>query len=477
MSRRLILLAGIAFAAASPRAARAQDNARYVGTWQGALNVGLMKLRLGLTVQRDSAGMLTGSVTSIDQGNAVIPGSLAVHGDSLAITMPMANAQFRGVLSAHADSLSGVFHQGADLPLVFTRVQSFSTNTRPQEPKPPYPYQTRDVQFESVPGVRLAGTIALPEGPGPFPAVVFVTGSGPQNRDEELMGHKPFLVIADYLARHGIASLRTDDRGTASSTGNFATATSADFADDAEAALRFLRAQPKINPARVGMIGHSEGGLIAPMVAARNHDVAFIVLLAGPGIAGDSVMILQQRLVATAAGTPPAAMEANARFNRKIFAAIRAGGDSATIVARLRPAVDEFVASYTGTLSRDSVRKAVILSASQTLGPWFRYFLTYDPTVALRKTHVPVLALNGTKDLQVPYKEDLGGIEAALKAGGNRDYQTVALPGLNHLFQTANTGAISEYNEISETFSPAALQRITDWISQRFGASARMPNP
>lgn len=477
MSIRFILLAGFALASASAPRAHAQDNARYVGTWQGAINVGLVTLRLGLTVRRDSTGALTGSVTSIDQGNATIPASLGIVSDSLVVTMPLANARFSGKVSSRADSMTGVFHQGADFPLVFVRVQAFSSTTRPQEPKPPYPYQTRDVQFESAPGVRIAGTMAIPEGKGPFPAVVFITGSGPQNRDEELMGHKPFLVIADYLARHGIASLRTDDRGVASSTGNFAAATSLDFAVDAEAALRFLRAQPRVNPAHVGLIGHSEGGLIAPIIAARNHDVAFLVLLAGPGIAGDSVMILQQRLIATAAGTPADVVERGSRFNRKMFAAIRAGGDSAAIIARLQPAVDEFVASNQGTTPRDTVRRALMKSISGALSPWFRFFLTYDPATALRNTRVPVLALNGTKDLQVPYQEDLGGIAAALKAGGNRDYQTVALPGLNHLFQTANTGAVSEYSQIAETFSPAALQRIAEWISQRFGASPRAASP
>jgi uncharacterized protein len=341
-------------------------------------------------------------------------------------------------------------------------------SARPQEPKPPFPYDARDVTFESVPGVRLAGTIVTPPGPGPFPALVMVTGSGPQNRNEELLGHKPFLVISDYLARHGIATLRYDDRGTAQSTGSFSAGTSVDFANDAEAAVRFMRGQAKIDRNHVGIIGHSEGGMIAPMVAARSSDVAFIVLLAGPGIPGDSILLLQEQLIATAMGTPPAMVERNTEANRHLFAAIKSATDSADAVARVMATEQKMLATLPEN-ERATAERQLAAARGQMLTPWMRYFLSYDPRPTLRKVHVPVLALDGTLDLQVPYKQDLAAIDTALKAGGNRDYRIVELRGLNHLFQTATTGSPAEYATISETFSPAALQIIADWINAHAG--------
>ena len=267
-----------------------------------------------------------------------------------------------------------------------------------------------------------------------------VTGSGPQNRNEELLGHKPFLVIADYLARHGIASLRYDDRGTAQSTGSFSAGTSVDFANDAEAAVRFLRGQPKIDRDHVGIIGHSEGGMIAPMVAARDRDVAFIVLLAGPGIPGDSILLLQEQLIAAAMGTPAALIERNTDVNRRLFAAIKSATDSADAAARVTAAAQRMIATLPDN-ERAAAEQQLRAARDQLLTPWMRYFLSYDPRPTLRKVHVPVLALDGTLDLQVPYKQDLAAIDTALRAGGNRDYRIVELPGLNHLFQTATTGS------------------------------------
>jgi pimeloyl-ACP methyl ester carboxylesterase len=304
-----------------------------------------------------------------------------------------------------------------------------------------------------------------PDGVGPFPAVVFVTGSGAQDRDEALLGHKPFLVIADHLARRGVASLRCDDRGFAKSTGNFATATSADFANDAEAGVRFLRGESSVLRSRIGMIGHSEGGMIAPMVAARSSDVAYIVLMAGPGIPGDSILYLQQRLVAAAAGAPPSQIEFGSRINRIAFSALRAGGDSAAIVARIRDSVAAAIATL--PKADQPPVSAVMNQMASLFTPWFRYFLMYDPRPTLQRVHIPVLALNGTLDLQVPYKENLGAIDKALKAAGNRDYQIVELPNLNHLFQTTKTGAVSEYGQNTETVSPGALDIMSNWILKR----------
>lgn len=431
----------------------------------GTLVTPAAKLRIGLTVSKSPDGSLGGGMTSLDQGNAKIPGTLAMHGDTLVVNMPAVNATYHAVFSTADDSLHGSFTQGMPLPLNMGRAAATPTVSHPQEPKPPFPYEAVDVSFESAPGVRIAGTLTIPKGPGPFPAVAMITGSGPQDRNEELLGHKPFLVIADYLARHGIAVLRTDDRGIGKSSGNFATATSADFANDAEAAVKFLETQRRIDHSHIGLIGHSEGGLIAPMVAARSKDVAFIVLLAGPGIPGDSILLLQQALIARADGAPEAAIERGAEVNRRLYAIAKSKVDSATMVTQFA----EVSAKMVSTLppAQQSAAAAQLKTAeAQLSSPWMRYFLTYDPASTLRKVHVPVLALNGTLDLQVPYKENLPAIAAALEQGGNKDFKIVEMPGLNHLFQTAKTGSPSEYANISETFSPAALDIIANWIKQ-----------
>ena len=460
-----VALHGLLPAAVRTQAPSVAD--RYVGNWVGVLAMPAGKLRMALAISRDSASQLTAVVTSLDQGNARIPGQLAMRGDTLVVTMAAVSASYIAVLSA--DSLRGTFTQGTNtMPLDMGHAAPRQAVTRPQEPRPPFPYRSRDVSLESVPGVRLSGTVLLPAGDGPFPAVVFVTGSGPQNRNEELLDHKPFLVIADYLARHGIASLRYDDRGTAQSTGNFAASTSADFAQDAEAAVRFLRMEPGIARNRIGIVGHSEGGLIAPMVAARSTDVAFIVLLAGPGIPGDSILLLQNALIAAAYGAQPAAIQRNIEVNRRLFDAIKASRDSADAVVRIHEISRSMVAALPAGEQALATRQVGALSASY-LSPWMRYFIPYDPRPALRRVHVPVLALGGTLDLQVPYAENLSAIEGALRVAGNRDYRMVSMPGLNHLFQTAVTGSPGEYSAINETFSPVALQVIGQWINQRFG--------
>ncbi|HEX8942631.1 MAG TPA: alpha/beta fold hydrolase [Gemmatimonadaceae bacterium] len=446
---------------AAPAAARA------IGTWIGPLHVGTVNMRLQMTIRADSTRGLAGVLKAIDQGGAEAPATVEVRGDSMSFTIPEQGIKYSGVMDAAGDSIRGTFVQGQSFPLTFARSAAAATIRRPQDPVAPFPYQTKDVVFESAPGIRLSGTIDIPPGKGPFPAVVFVTGSGPQDRDEAGMGHRPFLVIADYLARHGIASLRYDDRGTAQSTGDFASSTTADFAVDAEAAVHFLKAMPQL-ASRIGILGHSEGGLIAPMVAARSRDVDFIVMLAGPGVADDSLMLLQNRAFAIAAGAPSARVENAMRINRALFDAIRNAKDSSDADRRLGAAKADILASLP-----EAGRAATAASIDQAipglLTPWMRYFVKYDTRDALRRVRVPVLALGGSLDTQVPAHEDLAGIDTALKAAGNHDYRVVELPGLNHQFQPAKTGLPAEYASIDETVAPQVLDLIASWIKQRFG--------
>lgn len=467
----LPLIAGIApqvVAAQQPPAGPVQ---RFVGDWQGPLRVGGLVLRLAFTFTADSTGGLAGTLTSIDQGGVRLPVTVTVRGDSIRAESAPARATFTGRLVA-ADSIDGAWSQGGQsFPLGLKRVAAVTVARRPQEPKPPFPYRQEEVTFASVPGVQMAGTLTLPQGTGPFPAVVLVTGSGPQDRDEELLGHKPFAVLADHLTRRGIAVLRYDDRGVGRSTGRFADATSADFAEDALAAVRYLGTRREVAPRKIGIAGHSEGGMIAPMVAVRAPEVAFLVLLAGTGLPGDSILKMQGRLIARAAGVSPEMIELSGRAQSRMFAAVKEGGDSAAVRARLRQIGTETWAGMTEEQRRASQMTPAAMEANiaQVSTPWFRYFLAYDPRPTLRRVRVPVLALNGSLDLQVPPKEDLAAIAAALREGGNRDVRTIELPGLNHLFQTTTTGSPAEYAQIEETMSPAALNAISAWILERFG--------
>lgn len=460
------LLASIFATLALASTAAAQSGLE--GAWSGTLNAGGARLRLTLDIARQADGTLAGTMVSVDQGGTRMPVRVLPRGDTaVRIELVGVPAAFRGRVSANRDTLAGAWEQGgAALPLTLTRgAGNTAARARPQEPKPPFPYRAEEVSFASVPGVRIAGTLTVPRGNGPFPAAVLITGSGPQDRDESLMGHKPFLVLADYLTRRGVAVLRMDDRGVGGSTGNFATATSEDFSRDVEAAVRFLGTRREVARAKIGLIGHSEGGVIAPMVATRGPGVAYVVLLAGTGVPGDSLLPLQSAAILRANGAPESVVRVQGEQLRRLYAAVRAGGDSAAVATRVRASLNPMERAM-GANAPDSIPPQL----AQLLTPWFRYFLTYDPRPALRRLTVPTLALNGSLDLQVPARENLPAIEAALRAAGNRDFRIVELPGLNHLFQTARTGSPTEYAEIEETLAPAALEAVASWITQRFGA-------
>jgi pimeloyl-ACP methyl ester carboxylesterase len=432
------------------------------GAWDGALELGAgMKLRLRLHIQSGPSGT-SGSLDSIDQGARGIPLAEVRRRDrTVSFSAPSIQGAFEGVLDEAGKRLTGVWRQGGgSLPLVLTLQPADSPEARlnrPQTPRPPYPYRDEPVTFESVAaGVRLAGTLTEPVGEGPFPAVVLVSGSGAQGRNETVFGHQIFKVLADHLTRAGLAVLRYDKRGVGASSGDYATATTTDFADDAGAAVAFLQSRKEIDPRRLGLIGHSEGGLIAPLVAARNPAVAFIVLMAGPGVDGAAVLAEQQRLIGKATGMDDAALAKASADQARLTAIVRDSPDLSVTKARLKAAADEMAA-------RDGVAPAALEASAATLGTaWFRSFFAYDPAPPLQKLRIPVLALIGSKDLQVSPDQNLPALRAAL--AGNPKASVLELPGLNHLFQPAVTGAPAEYAEIDTTLAPEALRIITDWL-------------
>ena len=341
--------------------------------------------------------------------------------------------------------------------------------TRPQTPKKPFPYDEQEVVYENKKaGVKLAGTLTLPRSGGPCPAVLLITGSGPQDRDETILRHKPFLVLADHLSRLGVAVLRVDDRGVGLSTGNFMQSTTEDFAADAAVGGEFLKGHKQIDAKRIGLIGHSEGGLIAAMIAAGSPDIAFIVLLGGPGLPGEEILYLQGGLIARAAGASQEHITLNRVAQQRLFGIIKREPD----VTKARIMMKEEIAKMRAEMTEGQKQHAGnILSAMESqvgflLMPWFRYFLMYDPRPALGNVKCPVLAVIGENDLQVPALENLTAIEQALAGGGNNQYTTLKLADLNHLFQTSRTGSPTEYGVITETISPMALKIISDWIAK-----------
>jgi uncharacterized protein len=441
------------------------------GLWQGTLKVPGGELRVVFHLNKAADGKLTATMDSPDQGaTGIAVDECAFSKGKLTLTAKAIGGGFEGMMK-NDSMIEGKWNQGGmSLPLVLKRIEKVEVALRPQEPKPPYPYKEEEVTVENkTAGITLAGTLTEPDSGGPFPAVVLITGSGPENRNEEVFGHKPFLVLADYLTRRGIAVLRCDDRGVGQSGGDSKDATSADLATDALAEFEYLMTRKDIDPKHIGLIGHSEGGIIAPMVANEARDVAFVVLMAGPGVPGDSVIMLQSRLVAKAEGAADSTLARSAVIERALLNLAKSNLDSAALTAKLRPLLKQSMAQLSpadsqAVSSTDTSNLAVEAQVKQVLTPWFHYFLNYDPRPALMKLKQPVLAINGSKDVQVAPKENLAAIEAALKAGGNKDYLVKELPGLNHLFQTANTGGVSEYVKIEETVSPTALKVIGDWI-------------
>lgn len=409
--------------------------------------------------------MLTGTFDSVDQGASGLRiDTVTLTGSAVRLDLKTPVARYEGTLSSDGATIEGAWVQGgASFPLTLRRGVPAAPK-RPQLPKPPFPYAAEAVSYQNTAAaITLAGTLTLPRATTPAPAVILITGSGAEDRDETVFGHKPFLVLADHLTRNGIAVLRVDDRGVGGSSGKTSDATSDDFAGDVLAGIDYLKTRKEIDPKRIGLVGHSEGGLIAPIAANRSSDVAFIVLMAGPGLPGDEILYLQGAAIAKAAGAPDAAIAANRAGQERIFTIVKEEKDPAIMTARLRQVADSIVAGMPAE-QREGTRRLIESQMAALATPWFHYFLSYDPRPALAKVKCPVLALNGERDLQVPYQPNLEAIAAALRAGRNSDATTMPLPGLNHLFQTAVTGSPAEYATIEETMAPAALDAITSWI-------------
>jgi pimeloyl-ACP methyl ester carboxylesterase len=441
------------------------------GDWGGLL---AGSLRVVVHIKKSGAEGYTAVLESPDQGDAMIPVDTVKAGpDGLSFTVSRVKGSYVGHWDASKRAWEGIWDQGRPMPLEFKRVDAAGVKAmapkRPQEEaieRSAKSFASRSVSFENAKGTaRLAGTLSLPEGKGPFPAVLLVAGSGPQTRDEAVAGHRIFMVLADALNRRGLAVLRYDKRGVGASKGDYAAATSADFEDDAQAAVEFLKSDGEVDPRHLGIIGHSEGGTIAPAVAVRDPAVSFIVLLAGPGLRGDKLLTEQQALIAAADGMPADKVARLRDFVGRSLAALAKAPDreQAEDIAR-RAAARGKALGIPGIENVEALVKMVT-------EPWFLYFLKDDPAPVLRKVRVPVLALGGSLDLQVAPDSNLAAIREALK--GNPGATVRELPGLNHLFQKAHTGSPLEYGTIAETMDPSALGAIGDWILGQVRSPAR----
>jgi pimeloyl-ACP methyl ester carboxylesterase len=463
MNKLLISLLLVMF---SPFQSIEQTDERITGNWSGKLDLPGQKLEIIFKIATDENGKLNTKMDVPAQGAKDLPVSgTTVNGDSLKLSVTMIMGEFLGKIVSDSIIQGNWAQSGAIFPLILKKTGTISEMKRPQTPKAPFPYSIEEVVYTNPKsGLKLAGTLALPENAENCTAVILISGSGPQDRDESIFGHKPFWVIADYLTRNGIAVLRVDDRGVGASEGNSQNATSEDFAGDVLAGVEFLKTKKGIDHNKIGLIGHSEGGLIAPMVANSSNDIAFMVLLAGPGIIGEQIIYKQVELLNRAAGLSEEEVTQKLDLQKAVFGILLNEKDSATQRDRLRQLLSNGMYS-----DMDADRKKAIDAGLDALNTaWSRFFLTYDPYPALVKLKCPVLALNGGKDLQVSSKENLAAIEKALTEGGNKKFETMELENLNHLFQTAGTGSVEEYAQIEETISPQVLEILSTWI-KNFG--------
>lgn len=446
-----------------------------IDVWAGAIEVGAIKLRVEFHVTTAESGEVQAEMVSLDQGNVKLAvDRFAVEQGQLVIEVKRAAARYEGKLNAAGDVASGQWTQsGQKFPLELTRREAGQPapkvprwEDRPQRPQPPFPYVERDVAIENeADGVVLKGTLTMPAGEEQVPAVILISGSGPQDRDETLMAHKPFLVIADYLSRRGIAVLRYDDRGAGESTGDFAAATTEDFARDAAAALNFLATQDRIDPRRIGLAGHSEGGLIGPLVAANNPQVGFLILLAGPGVDGGRIIESQSRAIAQAMGVPAEDVALSTDLTTRLLDVVRTDPASEELPDQLMAAFEAWLQQLPED-QREAAR-AGQASIRPMAAPWMGFFIRHDPLPVLQQVQCPILVLQGGRDLQVLADLNVPPLKKTLAELGTTGNELVVYPTLNHLFQECQTGLPGEYVDIDETVNLEVLKKLASWIGQR----------
>ena len=457
------------------------------GTWQGSLDVQGNQIPIVFHIKKDSTDKWRASFDSPSQHAFSLPCSdVIIKNDSLILMMAILNGKYAGLLNTDKSQITGSWFQGAgSLPLTVKKTSDTATvkeEKRPQTPRPPFPYHSEDVVYTNASqSIQYGGTLSYPKADSlnvsaefqSYPAVILITGSGQQDRDETLFDHKPFAVIADYLTRQGFVVLRVDDRGIGKTTGIFSEGTSMDFANDVEAGLDFLEKQPMVNKNKIGLIGHSEGGLIAPIVADKRKEIKFIILLAGPGIPIIDLMQQQTEAVSKSNGETAAKARADGQLMRIVWEEAVKNEDSVTTIHHIRTKIESWSKTLdTATLAKyksqdtSSINRQVIQAMTALNTKWYKYFISFNPQPYLEKLDCKVLALNGSKDVQVIAATNLKGIKQSLQKSKSPEYDVIEIPGLNHLFQTCIVCNPAEYIVLEESFSPRALDTMENWLRE-----------
>jgi pimeloyl-ACP methyl ester carboxylesterase len=447
---------------------------RFPGIWKGKINAGV-ELRAFFTIEQDSTKKGKVTMDFPDQGvKGLITNDVTINDDSIVIKVKEFNGSYSGKL-INDTTIAGFWKQGVTIALELKKVNQVDVVKKPQTPVPPFPYKSEDVIYKNKNGsIQYGATITIPSGKGPFPAIVLITGSGTQNRDGEILGHKPFAVIADYLTRNGFVVLRVDDRGAGKTTGDIKSATSFDFSNDVSTGLDYLISRREVKKKKLGLIGHSEGGMIAPILAAKRKDVAAIVLLAGPGKNPTEVMIEQNNAYYSSIGLKKEFVESYVSLYSSIIYIMKKSVNIDSSKNKVTTEVDSWllktakniVVATTG-ITNDEKKITFVNSLVETFGtPWFHYFLNYEPERYIKKLTCKVFALNGSKDIQVLPKSNLAAFDTALKRSKSRGYQIKEYEGLNHLFQKCKSCTAQEYGSLEESFSTDVLKDITAWLTK-----------
>lgn len=432
------------------------------GKWLGGIDIQGNKLNLVFNIDK-SGESYTATMDSPEQNVQGIPiSTVSFQKPNVKMTIEVAGIEYNGTLNASNEIIGTFTQSGTSFPLNLSRKKR-----KPQEPTE-FNYYVEDITFQNKKdNISLGGTLTLPSKNGKFPVVVLISGSGAQNRDSELLGHKPFLVIADYLTKKGIGVLRFDDRGVGESKGDRSTSTIKDFATDVSAAVEYLKTRKEVNAKKIGLVGHSEGGVIAPMVAANSKDISYIVLLAGTGIPGDELLMQQTYLIGKASGMSEEELKQAADENAEVYNILKTEKSldvaKQKLTAIVQASFDKLPADQKP--SHEEINSIISQQVGMVVSPWFLDFITYDPALALKDVKCPVLVLNGEKDVQVPSKTNTKAIKDALEKGGNKKVTVVEFPNTNHLFQECITCSVDEYEKIEQTFSPIVLKQISDWIA------------
>lgn len=443
-----------------------------LGTWEGNFKNETLDFNVFFNLKKDSTELECFMSVPAQLLKDVKASKVQQNGDSIFFSYSAFNASYRGRYESNTDVITGTWTQNGVTTLKLMRSDGPIEPERPQEPTAPFPYHEEDVVFQNeIDGFELAGTLTLPKSSGPFPAVVLVSGSGPQNRNSELMNHKPFLVISDFLTKKGIAVLRFDDRGVGESKGNFAGSTTHDFANDATAAIRYLQSRKEIDQKAIGVMGHSEGGMVAPIVGSRLPELGFVILLAAPAEHIPDMMVKQNSNIFETYGFDEIELQENEAFNTILFKLVASDKPNEELYDTIKTLAKNYYQSLKPErtpLFGPNEDVYYFNIASQIFSPWFRAFLKYNANEYLVQLNCPLLALNGSRDIQVPSTSNLNAIEKSLKESGHKDYTIVEFPELNHLFQKCETCTVQEYGTLKETFSYEVLETISDWIIKRF---------